>query len=49
MCDSNLGAQFVGDGTTTVLSATYGAPPADVKAMDVVVPRFGTFKDVPIS
>jgi hypothetical protein len=49
VCDSNLGAQFVGSGTTTVLSATYAAPPADVGEMDVVVPRFGTFKNVPVS
>jgi hypothetical protein len=30
------------------LSATYGAPPQDVHAVDVVVPHFGTFANVPL-
>lgn len=32
-----------------ILSATFAAPPPDVRAMDVVVPKFATFKDVPVS
>lgn len=30
------------------LSATFGAPPPEVKTVDVVVPTFGTFSDVPL-
>jgi hypothetical protein len=48
-CDKDLSNAFVAADAPLVLSATFAAPPADVKAMDVVVPRFGTFKDVPLS
>jgi hypothetical protein len=30
------------------LSATFAAPPPDVAAVDVEIPRYGTFKDVPL-
>jgi hypothetical protein len=48
-CDNGLGGNFVSADAPVVLSATYAAPPDDVDAMDVLVPGFGTFKDVPIS
>jgi len=49
VCDEDLSGTFVKPGGPVVLSATFGAPPADVDAVDVVIPNFGTFKDVPIS
>jgi len=45
-CDSDLGRAFVNVDAPLTLSATFGAPPSDVRAVDVFVPRFGTFKDV---
>lgn len=47
-CDSDLGSAFVAVDAPVTLSATFGAPPPDVRAVDVFVPRFGTFKDVPL-
>ena len=47
-CESDLGAVFLSS-DPVILSATYAAPPEDVSEMDVLVPRFGTFKDVPVS
>lgn len=49
VCDENLSSTFVEQGSPTVLSATFAAPPPDVDVMDVVIPKFGTFKDVPVS
>ncbi len=49
VCDGDLGNAFVRQDAPLVLSATFAAPPADVSSMDVVVPHFGTFKDVPVS
>ena len=49
VCDGGLSGTFVKPGAPVVLSATFGAPPADVDAVDVVIPKFGTFKDVPLS
>ena len=49
VCDADLGSAFVKPGAPLLLSATFGAPPRDVDALDVVIPRFGTFKDVPLS
>lgn len=49
VCDNSLSGTFVRSVGPTVLSATFAAPPEDVKAVDVVIPRFGTFKNVPIS
>jgi hypothetical protein len=49
VCDSNLSSGFANADAPLLLSATYAAPPADVRTMDVVIPHFGTFKDVPIS
>jgi hypothetical protein len=47
ICDSGLAGRRVAEGTIS-LSATYGAPPPNVTAVDVVVPRFGTFANVPL-
>lgn len=47
ICDSDLGNGFVGDSAPLFLSATFGAPP--VSAVDVFVPHYGTFANVPIS
>lgn len=47
-CDGDLGSAFVDSDGPLTLSATFGAPPADVRAVDVFVPKFGTFKDVPL-
>ena len=49
VCDNELLSISVMPGSPVVLSATFGAPPADVEAVDVVIPKFGTFKDVPLS
>lgn len=49
VCDVNLSSAFVRVDAPLTLSATFGAPPDDVSAMDVVVPKFGTFSDVPLS
>ncbi len=45
-CDVDLGGAFVNPDGPLTLSATFGAPPADIEAVDVFVPQFGTFKDV---
>jgi hypothetical protein len=47
-CDGDLGSAFVDPDGPLTLSATFGAPPAGVDAVDVFIPRFGTFKDVPL-
>lgn len=49
VCDENLSSTFVEQGSPMLLSATFAAPPPDVKVMDVVIPKYGTFKDVPVS
>jgi hypothetical protein len=49
VCDVDLSTAFVYPDSPLLLSATFGAPPADVTSVDVVVPKFGTFKDVPLS
>jgi hypothetical protein len=49
VCSDNLGSVFVPAGQSTTLSATYGAPPATVKNVDVYIPNFGTLSSVPIS
>ncbi|MGI8537469.1 MAG: hypothetical protein ACR2K2_13500 [Mycobacteriales bacterium] len=36
-------------GGSTIVSATYAAPPADVTALSVELPSFGTFADLPVS
>jgi hypothetical protein len=49
VCDTDLGNAFANADAPLLLSATYAAPPPDVRAMDVLVPHFGAFKDVPVS
>lgn len=49
VCTNNLSATFVKDAGPVSLTATYGPPPADVQAMDVSIPSYGTFTDVPLS
>jgi hypothetical protein len=49
VCSSALSSVFVRDAAPINLSATFGAPPADVRTMDVSIPKFGTFTDVPVS
>ena len=49
VCDGELSSTFVESAAPLLLSATFGAPPADIEAVDVVIPKFGTFKDVPLS
>jgi hypothetical protein len=48
VCSAHLEAVFIAPGESTILSATFGAPPADVQAVDVFVPHAGTFHDVPV-
>lgn len=47
-CDGDLGSTSVSVDSPVLLSATFGAPPEDVSAVDVFIPSFGTFKDVPL-
>lgn len=49
VCGDELGSEFIQEDPPTLLSATYGAPPEDVDALDVEIPRFGVIRDVPIS
>jgi len=48
ICDVGVGDTRVDDDHPVTLSATYGAPPPEVHAVDVVVPKFGTFANVPL-
>lgn len=48
-CDAELEDVTLAPGRPVTLSATFGAPPADVEAVDVVIPRFGTIPDVPLA
>jgi hypothetical protein len=49
VCDGELSGAFVHPDAPLTLSASFAAPPEDVEAVDVVIPRFGTLKDVPLS
>lgn len=49
VCDNELSSTFVERTAPTVLSATFAAPPEGVETVDVVIPKFGTFKNVPLS
>ena len=49
VCSDNLGSVFIPAGQSTTLSATYGAPPASVKNVDIYIPQFGTLSAVAIS
>jgi hypothetical protein len=48
LCTRDLSGTFLEAGDSIVLSATYAAPPEDVEAVSVQVPKFGTFTDVPV-
>jgi hypothetical protein len=45
---SALAGDLLEPGDSIALTATYGAPPDDVTQVDVSVPKFGTFRDVPL-
>jgi hypothetical protein len=47
VCDINLSDTFVNYGAPVFLSATFGAPP--VNSVNVSIPGYGTFANVPIS
>ncbi len=49
VCDSGLSSEFVKAEQSLNLSATFGAPPPAVRTVNVFVPKFGTFRDVPIT
>lgn len=48
VCSGNGGATFVSPGQSIRFYATFGAPPPDVKRVDVAIPHFGTINSVPI-
>lgn len=47
-CSTDFGRWNVGPGQTLYLSATYVAPPDGVEKVDIVTPRTGTFRNVPV-
>jgi hypothetical protein len=49
LCETNLNNAFVTAGAPLVLSATFGAPPPTVSRVNVSIPNFGTFVNVPLS
>lgn len=49
VCDGGLSSEFVKADQSLNLSATFGAPPPSVRTVNVFVPKFGTFRDVPIT
>jgi len=48
VCDRELSDVYVAPGQPVLMSATFDAPPEDLKDIDVLVPRFGAFRDIPI-
>ena len=48
LASSDLASVFVKAGQSIWLYATFGAPPDDVTAVDVVVPRVPVFENVPV-
>ena len=46
---SNVRGVRAEPGVPVELAATFGAPPADVTSLDVLVPNFGTLRDVPVA
>ncbi|MEV4499049.1 hypothetical protein AB0J84_25555 [Micromonospora arborensis] len=48
LASSNLEAVFVKPQQTTDLFATFGAPPADVTAVDLTIPQIPVFENVPL-
>jgi hypothetical protein len=49
VCSSELASTFVRQNQPVTLTATFAAPANGVDKLDVVVPRVGTFTDVPLS
>ena len=49
LCSASLGSTDVARGQTVTLSATFGAPPSNVKAVNVSIPHVPTFANVPLS
>lgn len=45
---SNVRGLRAEPGVPIELAATFGAPPVDVTSLDVLVPNFGTLRDVPV-
>jgi len=48
LCSRNLSNLFLDYGNPVLLSAAFAAPPADVNAVQVRIPHFGTVKNVPV-
>ena len=48
LASTNLNAVFVKPQQTAELFATFGAPPADVTAIDLVIPQLPVFENVPL-
>ena len=48
LCTRSLNSLFLDPGYPVLLSATFAAPPADVTAIQVRIPHFGTIKNVPV-
>ncbi|MPY80341.1 MAG: hypothetical protein GEV04_18155 [Actinophytocola sp.] len=48
VCSTDLERDVIEPGDTQLLTATFGAPSRDVRALDVRVPTVGTFTDVAI-
>jgi hypothetical protein len=49
VCSGETANTFLKSGDSVLFSATYAAPPENVEAMGVRIPRVGTFNDVPLS
>ncbi|HEY3682281.1 MAG TPA: hypothetical protein VGL93_04545 [Streptosporangiaceae bacterium] len=49
VCSQDLSAVFVKTGQTVAFTATFGAPPANTKKVDVQIPRVPVFHDIPIA
>jgi hypothetical protein len=49
LASTNLGAVFVKPQQTAELFATFGAPPTDVTAVDLVIPQIPVFENAPLS
>lgn len=47
-CSGDMSSTFIGRGQTQTFSATFGAPPPDVRAVDVAIPHSATFANVPL-
>ena len=48
LCSRNLNNLFLDPGNPVLLSAAFAAPPADITAIQVRMPNFGTVKNVPV-